>query len=200
MPNGQQPFAPWLQPAPWEQTLLGRLFAPKVSVAEQQRLQQQVTPYATGVLQEAGLPARITPEQWGGMQREQPPMPTPPPSPPPEAEQPSWIGEPARVPAEKAPEGYDWVWDSSTMRYVMKPRAGVAPMPTELSPWQKAQQERWEAEAAQVPQITPWQQEQMDWQQQQAMQAQAQQQAQMAWQEQQAMQAGQQWQQQFKRS
>ncbi len=189
MPWGETYFGKKM--APWEQTWFGKLFGPKISGAEQQRLQQQVDPYATQVLEKAGLPTRISPTQWGGMQREQPPMPKEEPAP--EAEAPSWIGEPARAPTEKAPEGYDWVWDSSTMRYVMKPRARAAPMPTGLTPAEKERFRLQEEAAAAEEARWRGQMEQQEWQREQA-------EATRAWQEQQAGQAGAQWQQQFEQA
>lgn len=133
-------------------------------------------------------------EAQEAMRRVAPTAPTPALTPTPTPEPPAWIGqyEPPPHPG-KAPEGYDWRWDSATMRYVMKPTTKPTPMPTGLTPAEK-ERFRLQEEAAAAEEAR-WreQMEQQEWQREQA-------EATRAWQEQQATQAGTQWQQQFAQS
>lgn len=200
MPNGMMPWKETYfgqRMAPWEQTWLGKFFQPKISATEQRALQKQVTPYAKGVLGEAGMPSRITPTQWAGMQREQPPMPTPAPKeePTPEPEAPAWMGAPP-FPTQKPPAGYEWVFNAQaglTGAYVLRPLAKPTPVPTGLTP---AEKERFRLEQEEAEAEEAWRQEQLEQQEWQRGQAEAT----RAWQEQQAAQAGTQWQQQFEQA
>ena len=117
------------------------------------------------------------------------PEPTPPQAPAPQQDPFAQRGAPA-FPKEKAPEGYDWRWDSASMRYVLTPRPGAARISqAEIRKIELAEQEAEREEAFRQQQFQ-WQQQQAEMQQQwqrEQMQSQMQmQQEQMAFQQEQA--------------